>query len=898
MKLQRNKTLYTIALILILSASAVMASISVTKAQFPPVTNYPTYAYLVAIPNPVGVGQTATVEFWLDKVPPTAAGAQGDRWQNMTVTATKPDGTTKTFGPYSSDPVGQAYLSYVPDTVGTYYFQFNFPGQQITGFGAEIPIPINNYYQPSSSQKVALTVQQQPIGSYPAVSLPTGFWTRPIEGYNREWYTVSGNWFSTNVGSPFGQTLYNCTGNFNPYTTAPNTAHIVWTKPIAFGGLMGGEFGGSGTSSYNWGNTYEPMFVPPVILNGVLYYNSPVPPREGYYAVDLQTGKTLWWQNGTGPVVQLGGVGLNQYYGVPGITQGQIFNYVSPNQYGGAPYLWFTKGTTWYMYDASTGNLILSVANATNLGNPQTSGVTAEGPNGELLVYRFASNQLFMWNSSLCIGTLGTTGTTAWCWRPIAGSVLNWYTGVQWNVSTPNLGPFQGLSNTNGNVIITTTGNIFLPQSWQMEAGYSAVDGHLMWTQNRSTPAGATTFALMGPIGDGVYTEFHQSTTQWYGYNINTGEQMWGPSDPYTNAWGFYDSTASIAYGKLYATGYDGIVHCFDVTTGKHLWDWDSGSSGYETAYGRWPLSMVGSVTIADGKIYAGSCHGLVQPMFRGAQLYCIDANSGTELWSINSWCGSTIAVSDGYLVTLNGYDNQIDCYGKGLTATTVAAPVTAVPQGTSVLIQGTVTDQSPGQTCLGIPAAGTPAISDGSMSAWMEYLYEQAPKPTNATGVSVHLTAVDPNGNYQDIGNVTSDLKGNYLTSWTPPVPGLYKLTATFDGSDSYYSSDAETGFLVSPSSLASANCYCNSQSSSPDPNSCSYGCSNRRRYSRANSESSCHSANQCNTNYDLRSHRRSSHHHNRSRRSICPQKTQIVKNNNSSLFLFKTKSLQNNWG
>ncbi len=40
-------------------------------------------------------------------------------------------------------------------------------------------------------------------------------------------------------------------------------------------------------------------------------------------------------------------------------------------------------------------------------------------------------------------------------------------------------------------------------------------------------------------------------------------------------------------------------------------------------------------------------------------------------------------------------------------------------PLGTSVMITGSVTDQSPG-------AAGTPAISDEDMSAWMEYMYVQ----------------------------------------------------------------------------------------------------------------------------------------------------------------------------
>jgi outer membrane protein assembly factor BamB len=798
MKLQRNRTLSTIALILILTFSVFMATMPAAKAQSTPppgVPSIPTYALIVVVPNPVGVGQTASIGFWLDKVPPTAAGPYGDRWQNMTVTLTNPDGTTQTFGPYTSDPVGQHYFEFVPTTVGTYYFQFSFPGQRITGIGAQIPIPIDNYYQPSTSPKVALTVQQQPIQAYPAAPLPTGYWTRPIEGYNREWYTISGNWLG--LGSfLFGQGSYNASGNLNPYTTAPNSAHIVWTKPIAIGGLMGGEFGGGGTSSYNWGNTYEPMFVPPVILNGVLYYNAPVPPREGFYAVDLRTGETLWWQNGTGPITQLGGVGLNGYYAIPGITLGQIYNYISPNQYGGSPYLWFTKATTWYMYDAGTGNLILSIANATNLGNPQTPGTVVEGPNGELLIYLLGNSRLVMWNSSLCIGTLGTTSTAVWCWRPEVGATLDWNRGIQWNASIPNMGPFLAVSHTDGNVILATTGNLFLPQNWQMEVGYSAIDGHVLWTQNRTTPAGATAFNLNGPMQDGVYTEFHQSETSWYGYDVLTGKQLWGPTEPYINAWGFYDSTASIAYGKLYATGYDGTVHAYDVKTGTHLWDWYAGSSGYETAYGTWPLSIVGSLTIADGKIYVGASHGLVQPMFRGGQLYCIDANSGNELWRVNTWCGSTLAVADGYLVTLNGYDNQIYCYGKGLTATTVSA---APGVGNVVTIQGTVTDQSSG-------AKGTPAISDQDMTAWMEYLYMQQPIPDHANGVPVTLTAVDSNHNTSNIGTATSDNAGLFHIAWTPPATGEYTIIASFGGSNSYFASSAETGLAVAASTSSSS--------------------------------------------------------------------------------------------
>lgn len=84
--------------------------------------------------------------------------------------------------------------------------------------------------------------------------------------------------------------------------------------------------------------------------------------------------------------------------------------------------------------------------------------------------------------------------------------------------------------------------------------------------------------------------------------------------------------------------------------------------------------------------------------------------------------------------------------------------------------------------------------------------VYKQFPKPTDVVGVKVHLTAVDPNGNYQDIGTVTSDEMGNYAVSWKPPVPGLYIVTATFEGSASYYGSQAETAFAVSEAAAAAA--------------------------------------------------------------------------------------------
>ena len=83
--------------------------------------------------------------------------------------------------------------------------------------------------------------------------------------------------------------------------------------------------------------------------------------------------------------------------------------------------------------------------------------------------------------------------------------------------------------------------------------------------------------------------------------------------------------------------------------------------------------------------------------------------------------------------------------------------------------------------------------------------MYKQQSKPTNTTGVKVHLTAIDPNGNFQDIGTTTSNSMSNYAIEWNPPVPGLYTVKATFEGSDSYYGSEAGTSFIVSKASAAS---------------------------------------------------------------------------------------------
>jgi len=803
--------LTAIALILTMTIAVTLVALPATNAHTPPLS-IPTWAYLSVEPNPVGVGQVAYVNFWLDKAPPTANAQYGDRWQGFKVTVTKPDGTKADLplGSHTtSDAVGGSYATYTPTQIGTYTFQFSYPGQTLTAGilnpsgSITNPTFIGDYFEPSTSKAVTLTVQQEVIQYFPSTPLPTGYWQRPINSENLDWYTLGGNWLGLwQQGN--GGSSYNASGNFNPYTTAPNSAHIVWTKPLAPGGLIGGEFGGNEYgSSYYQTPQYECKFRG-IIINGVLYYRSvpgSVADAMGWVAVDLRTGQTIWTKNTTASMLC-----------------GQTLSYVSPNQFGGLAYLWSTEttvapntGTTFGMYDAMTGNWILNIVNGTSVR-------LVEADDGSLLGYYVNSTDrtLNMWNSTRCILVgqapqyYGISTAESWMWRPPLGASIPFAYGKQWsvplatNISGVTIDPLLSINTLSSDVILMTSIPALVGgYSWQpgskIIAGYSAKNGQLLWGPINQTETPWCRVTL-SPAMQGMWFEFTHETMTWSAYNLTTGQKLWGPTEPYPNAWGYYVCYPPIlAYGRLYASDFGGYLHAYDAATGKRLWSFSTGTSGYETPYGDYPLLHIECV--ADGKVYITGGHTYSPPLFRGSDLWCINATSGEVIWHIANFVSANQAtgvIADGYLINENAYDNQIYAYGRGQTTTTVSAPQTTLPSDTSVLITGTVTDQSPGQTCLGIPAAGTPAISDDSMTAWMEYLYMQQPKPTNATGVRVHLTAFDPNGNSQDIGTTITDTNGKYGITWNPPIEGTYHITATFEGSESYYSSEDTTYFAV----------------------------------------------------------------------------------------------------
>ena len=819
-----------IAALLTISIGTTIMQIPTTNAHTPP-WQIPTYAFINVAPDPAGLGQTVTVGFWLNVPPPTASGAQGDRWHNMKVTVTKPDSTTETLGPFTSDATGGTYTTYTPTTLGNYSFVFSFPGETLANNNPAPPLYpgqppnefIGDYFAPSTSSPVTLTVQQELVPSIPQAPLPSSYWTRPVQSVNGLWSTITGNWLGLGT-STFTQTgMYNVSGNYNPYTTAPNTAHILWTKPEAFGGLVGGEFGGSDTSNYYSTSQYEPKYAP-IIMNGILYYDqypgsSTYP--AGWAAVDLRTGQTLWTKNTTWS-----------------LRCGQELNYVSPNQYGNLAYLWATPfntgvlGTetfgaspgTYNMYDAMTGNYILSIVDSPSM-------TLTEDQNGNLIGYYVntttnyvtyqTSASLSVWNSTQAIlypdGYKPGVTVPNWQWRPRLGASIPFSSGIMWsvplatNISGVPLPGTLAISTVNSGVVLLTA-SVSLTLSgfntgYQIEAGYSATTGQQLWITNR-TQTPFTPIFMETTAGSGVYVVVNHDTAKAVGYSLNTGAQLWITQltdvNPYSSIGGYQ---SVVANGVLYLWGFGGTIYAIDMATGSIRWHTTtaaiSGDAGSDTPYGVWPLWTFSVGTVADGKLFIPEGHMYSPPLFRGASQLAINITDGKPVWSIMSFdVTSGPAIADGIMTTFNAYDNQIYAYGKGPTALTVTAPNPVTSVGAPMIIRGTVTDISAG-TKQQAPAAnfpnGVPCVSDDSMTPWMEYVYMQQPCPTNATGVPVSISVLDSNGNFRQIGSTTSDGSGMFTFTWKPDIPGDYTVVASFAGSESYYPSSAETSFTAS---------------------------------------------------------------------------------------------------
>ncbi|MBC7129968.1 PQQ-binding-like beta-propeller repeat protein [Candidatus Bathyarchaeota archaeon] len=609
--------------------------------------------------------------------------------------------------------------------------------------------------------------------------LPTDYWTRPIYAENKGWWQVADNWLMQCYNTPIRD--FCVTTAFAPYTSAPESPHILWTKQIIFGGIAGGPFG---DKKYYTGLSYEQFYTPLILEGRIIYVEHP--PTSGVdvfgtRCIDLYTGEDIWFIEGAS------------------IDFAQIYDIENPNEHGLIAHLWDVSGpvanTTAEIYDAFTGRYLFTITNITWGGLQRfAAGPTIFGPKGEILSYYLdnVNNRMILWNSSLAIHRAfpWIGGEVGEIYSPGMGAVVDGRLGVQWNVSIPDL-PGNPSISVIGEGYILAQDRVPVQQPGQyssqfiyIDVAFDAKTGEMLWTHNRTLYQAYLRRPMV--ISEGKYVMMDEAELRLHCYDIRTGEELW-VSDSMPSGWDIFTYQIHIAYGKVYTTSYSGHVYAYDLNTGELAWDFYMGNAGKETVYGSWPT--YNGFTIADGKIYiANDEHSPDSIAWRGGKLWCLNATTGKLIWSISGWLRNP-AIADGYLTALNYLDGKVYTIGKGPSATTVYVERDVIPLGSTVLIKGTVLDQSPAQP-------DTPAVAKESMSAWMEYLHMQKPCPQEVKGVPVDLYAIYPDGSYKYVDTVTTEplAGGIYGLAWTPPMEGTYTIIAVFNGDESYGSSSAGT--------------------------------------------------------------------------------------------------------
>jgi len=792
----------TISLLVALSGSMIS-----TTGFASAVTNIPEYLYVMGEPSPVGVGQTVYISLFFTKpIPPVGSAWGGGYFTGLTVNVVSPSGHNTTLGPYTCDTTGGVGgIEFTPDEIGNYTIQAFYPGQ---AHGADYNI------LPAISAPSYFTVQSDPITGSGFTPLPTEYWSRPIYSTNYLWSQLGGNWWGLGKPSFTDTGGYDATGNnFNPYSAAPNSGHIMWVKQAALGGQVGGPISGDSESQYTSTSILYRQFEP-VILNGVIYYKvySNTPTTEtstetpGWNAVDLRTGELLWHKD-TSDTLDFAFVmefHTAQEFGTQGFLVGSLS---SGSMFFSAP----GQKYIWQLFDPVTGYFI---ANITDVPSTTAAGIVEsddDNTQGAVYMYSVDNGYLSMWNSTLCLqGPSGGMGGMTI--RPSGN--INYTRGIQWSVKIPDstsagaISPAMSIAGRTEETILLrsypetiATFSAQYGKSYEVECGIDAKTGALKWGPVNRT---ITEFDEIGVIavGDGYYVEHDKDINTAYVYNLNTGAQVGGAISLGGSGLSTLSRGGAIAYGQCYIWDYGGYVYAIDLATGTKVWTITPTSAGYDTPYGIYPLWHFGTHSIADGKLFLSEGRMYDPPLFSGAKKLAINCTDGSIVWSIlGTYAREPSAIADGYMVAYNSYDAQIYTFGKGPSQTTVNAPTAGLQPGQSVTITGTVLDIASGTTDNDRSARfpnGLACVSDASQSAWMEYVYMQQERPTNATGVNVELYVLDANGNYRMIGTATSDTNGFYSYTWTPDITGQYTVYAVFGGTNSYYGSQATAAFAV----------------------------------------------------------------------------------------------------
>lgn len=739
-----------------------------------------TSAHLAFRPNPIGTGQTVLINAWL-----TPGLHESRYFTGYKITITAPDGTTEVVEKNSYRADSTTWVLFTPDKAGVYKIKFDFPGgyfpagnytiyegawpgAQVTNFEQSI------YYEPSSDGPYDLVVQSDPVSSWPSSSLPADYWTRPVNPEHREWWSILGYYPATGVVGeaddswPANTNTYMSNYQYTPYVEAPETAHILWKRQSAIGGLIGGPLGDISLTSSS---------APNMIYAGRCYQTITKPGGGNVLqCFDLRDGKVYWEIP-----VESGGM---SFFGPSYIAPSMITFWEGyPEVPGGAPqfgrniFLTYVGNGMLVNYDPWSGELVHNVSIA-----PLNTGTL------------YANLDFPYFLSVQNIGTPADPQYRLINWT-VKGEVGPFLQIVDIGLKVMNniTWPFSSLGVVDYEAGVAVSASALRNEAAQISenAIMAAADiytGELLW--NKTADVHYTLWPSEQIADHGKFaTRF--SDGYFYCFDLRTGNQLW-KSEISSWPWGTFGGYGISSYGGNIIVGqYDGVA-AYDWNTGEMAWLYQAEAPyPLETYYeGDYPF-FTGTIRIVDGKVYIqNNEHTPTQPITRGWKMYCIDANTGEGLWNITGSMTPS-AVAEGYLTAANTYDGYMYVFGKGQSQTTVSTPNIVVPAGNAVTIKGTITDQSPGQP-------DTPCVSDADQSAWMDYLHMQKAFPDNATGVPIKLTAINPNGAVEDIGTVTSDNGGSYAIAFTPTMEGKYQIKAAFEGTEAYGTSYATTQLIV----------------------------------------------------------------------------------------------------
>ena len=342
-------------------------------------------------------------------------------------------------------------------------------------------------------------------------------------------------------------------------------------------------------------------------------------------------------------------------------------------------------------------------------------------------------------------------------------------------------------------------------------AGFNQTNGQMLWIENDTLiPYTSENLNCQYLAGDGFFFTENRETGNFSGYSLFTGQQIWtddvlANSDTY-DAIGAYQGV--IAGDTIFMVGFGGDIWSINILNGNINWYTNTtklqGYAGYNTPYNVWPIwEQTGIGAAGNGVLLLEEGHEYSPPTFIGAQFLAVNETTGQLIWNIDGFDVNSVPVmAYGQVDVLDAYNNLIEDFGQGPSATTVTAPDVGVTTSTPVRITGSVMDVSAGsqqeQVAADFPN-GLPCVSDASMGQFMAAVYMSQAMPTNTTGVPVTITDIDPNGNVYTLGTTTTSAMGTYGLSWTPNIPGDYTIIATFAGSGGYYGSSAQTSMVVS---------------------------------------------------------------------------------------------------